>query len=199
MRLLIMGAPGAGKGTQARDVAAHYRIPAISTGDIFRSNVAAGTPLGRQVDQILKAGEYVPDELTEQIVIDRLEQPDAANGWLLDGFPRTLHQVDALDDYLDRRHQQLDAVISLEVDPEELITRLLKRATIEGRADDNEQTIRHRMQVYMESTQPLLDTYGSRGLVLRVDGVGTVEEVGARIIAALDTRMAHAMSGGSKR
>lgn len=199
MRLLIMGAPGAGKGTQARDVAAHYRIPAISTGDIFRSNVAAGTPLGRQVDQILKAGEYVPDELTEQIVIDRLEQPDAANGWLLDGFPRTLHQVDALDDYLDRRHQQLDAVISLEVDPEELITRLLKRATIEGRADDNEQTIRHRMQVYMESTQPLLDTYGSRGLVLRVDGVGTVEEVGARIIAALDARMAHAMSGGSKR
>lgn len=190
MRLLIMGAPGAGKGTQAVGIAGHYAIPAISTGDIFRANVKEGTELGQQVSAIMAAGNYVPDELTERIVTDRLDQPDAAAGWLLDGFPRTLRQVEALDRHLAERSESLDAVICLEVDPEDLIARLLRRAEIEGRADDTEETIRHRMDVYIESTRPLLDAYGSRGLLVRVDGNGTVEEVGARIAAAVDSFVA---------
>ncbi|CEG89106.1 adenylate kinase [Propionibacterium freudenreichii] len=189
MRLLIMGAPGAGKGTQAVGIAKHYGVPAISTGDMFRDNVKNGTPLGKQVDAIMKAGDFVPDELTEQIVADRLDQPDAQGGFLLDGFPRTMHQVDALDDYLDKHGHSLDAVISLDVDPEDLIARLLKRAELEGRADDNEETIRHRMEVYTSSTAPLLDAYKSRGLLVAVDGNGTVDEVGARIAAAVDAKV----------
>lgn len=190
MRLLIMGAPGAGKGTQAVGVAAHYGIPAISTGDIFRANVKEGTELGKQVSAIMAAGNYVPDELTERIVADRLDRADAADGWLLDGFPRTLHQVEALEAHLSERSQALDAVICLDVNPEDLVTRLLRRAEIEGRADDNEETIRHRMDVYLESTRPLLDAYEKRGLLVRVDGNGTVEEIGARIIAAVDAFVA---------
>ncbi|MFB9620249.1 adenylate kinase [Brooklawnia cerclae] len=194
MRLLIMGAPGAGKGTQARGIADHYGIPAISTGDIFRANVRDKTPLGQQVEAILGRGDYVPDELTEQIVADRLAQPDAAAGFLLDGFPRTLHQLAALDETLAADGQALDAVLSLVVDPEDLIARLLHRAEIEGRADDNEETIRHRMDVYTSDTKPLLDNYGDRGLLVEVDGDGTIEEVGARLVAALDERMGGAGS-----
>ncbi|MFT8396675.1 adenylate kinase [Propionibacterium sp.] len=191
MRLLIMGAPGAGKGTQAVGIAAHYGVPAISTGDIFRSNVKNGTPLGKQVDAIMKAGNYVPDELTEQIVADRLDHPDAGAGFLLDGFPRTMHQVDALDDYLDKHGKALDAVICLDVEPEDLIARLIKRAEIEKRPDDNEETIRHRMDVYLESTRPLLDAYEGRGLLVKVDGNGSVEEVSTRIAAAVDSAVGH--------
>lgn len=121
MRLIIMGAPGAGKGTQAPSIATHYGIPAISTGDIFRANVKQKTPLGLKVEAIMAAGDYVPDELTEQIVADRLDQDDAQSGFLLDGFPRTLHQVGALDDYLAEHGHQLDAVLSLTVDTEALI------------------------------------------------------------------------------
>lgn len=190
-----MGAPGAGKGTQAKGIAAHYDIPAISTGDIFRSNVSAGTPLGRQVAAILSRGDFVPDELTEQIVADRLAQPDATTGgFLLDGFPRTLHQVAALDKTLAARGQTLDAVLSLVVDPEDLIARLLRRAEIEGRADDNETTIRHRMDVYTGDTRPLLNDYRGRGLLVEVDGNGTIAEVGARLVAALDEYLAGAGS-----
>ena len=185
-----MGAPGAGKGTQAVGIATHYGVPAISTGDIFRANVKNGTPLGKQVDAIMKAGNYVPDELTEQIVADRLNGPDARSGFLLDGFPRTMHQVDALDDYLDQHGKTLDAVICLDVDPEDLIARLLKRAQIEGRADDNEETIRHRMDVYLESTQPLLDAYAKRGLLVRVDGNGSVGQVATRIATAVNAAVA---------
>jgi adenylate kinase len=186
-----MGAPGAGKGTQAVGIAKHYDVPAISTGDMFRDNVKNATPLGKQVDAIMKAGDFVPDELTEQIVADRLDHPDAQIGFLLDGFPRTMHQVDALDDYLDSHKHSLDAVISLDVDAEDLIARLLKRAELEGRADDNEETIRHRMEVYTASTAPLLDAYRSRGLLVAVDGNGTVDEVGARIAAAVDAKVGH--------
>ncbi len=181
-----MGAPGAGKGTQASGIADHYDIPAISTGSIFRANVQQQTPLGQQVEKILAAGDYVPDELTEQIVADRLSRPDAAQGFLLDGFPRTLHQVASLDRWLAEHGQQLDGVISLAVDTEAMVQRLLKRAEIEGRADDTEQTIRHRMEVYQHDTQPLLDHYAERGLLVNVDGMGTIEEVAGRIIAALD-------------
>lgn len=186
MRLIIMGAPGAGKGTQAPGIAAHYGIPAISTGDIFRSNVKQKTELGLQVEAIMAAGDYVPDELTEQIVADRLDQDDAAPGFLLDGFPRTLHQVAALDDYLAAHDHQLDAVLSLTVDSEALIQRLLKRAQLEGRADDTEETIRHRMEVYERDTEPLLDHYRDRGLLVEVDGDGRVAEVAERAVAALD-------------
>lgn len=185
MRLLIMGAPGAGKGTQAPGIAAHYGIPAISTGDIFRANVKNKTPLGQQVEAIMAAGDYVPDALTEQIVADRLDQPDAAAGFLLDGFPRTLHQVASLDAYLADHGTALDAVLSLQVDTEALIARLLKRAQLEGRADDNEQTIRHRMAVYEQDTKPLLDHYAAQGLLVTVDGDGEIAEVSARAVAAL--------------
>jgi adenylate kinase len=193
--LLIMGAPGAGKGTQSSGIAAHYGVPAVSTGDIFRSNVAKQTPLGKQVEAIIAAGDYVPDDLTEQIVANRLDEPDAAQGFLLDGFPRTVHQVRQLEDYLTRRGLELDAVISLQVDPEVLIGRLLNRAQVEGRADDTESTIRHRMDVYVRDTQPLLDHYADQGLLVEVDGIGEVDEVAARIVAALD---AHREAGGSQ-
>lgn len=181
-----MGAPGAGKGTQATSIADYFGIPAISTGDIFRANVSQQTELGRQVEAILSAGDYVPDELTEQIVADRLDQPDAAKGFLLDGFPRTMHQVGALDDYLDARGIQLDAVLVLDADPDDLVGRLLRRAQLEGRADDTEETIRHRMDVYLRDTEPLLGHYESEGLLAKVAALGTVEEVRSRIVATLD-------------
>ncbi len=181
-----MGAPGAGKGTQAPGIAEHYGIPAISTGDIFRANVKQKTELGLQVSAIMAAGDYVPDELTEKIVADRLDQADAAAGFLLDGFPRTLHQVQALDDYLSAHDQKLDAVLSLTVDSEALIQRLLKRAQLEGRADDTEETIRHRMEVYERDTKPLLDHYREQGLLISVDGDGSISEVSERAFAALD-------------
>jgi len=185
-----MGAPGAGKGTQATRIADRYGIPTISTGAIFRANLAEGTPLGLKVKAIMDAGDYVPDEVTEEIVADRLRQDDAAQGWLLDGFPRTPHQVEALDAFLAEQGNDLDAVVSLLVDPELLIERLLGRAASEGRSDDNEETIRNRMNVYAAETEPLLDTYRERGLLVEVDGVGSVDEVTARIVAAIDRAVA---------
>lgn len=183
-----MGAPGAGKGTQATGLAARYGVPAISTGDIFRANIKGQTPLGVKVKAIIDAGEYVPDEITEEIVADRLEQPDCVPGFLLDGFPRTLHQVHFLDDYLADHDAGLDAVVSLHVDPEALVARLLSRALKEGRADDNEDTIRRRMEVYAGQTAPLLMHYESQGLLVEVDGTGSVDEVQSRMFAELDKR-----------
>jgi adenylate kinase len=185
MRLLLMGPPGAGKGTQAVRIAERLGIPTISTGDIFRRNLAEGTDLGRQAKVYMDAGEYVPDDVTNGMVADRLAQPDAAAGWLLDGYPRTLAQVDALDGMLAAAGTSLDAVVELTVDTEALVARLLRRAEIEGRADDNEATIRRRMEVYAEQTAPLTDTYSSRGLLRRVDGMGAIDEVTERIGAAL--------------
>ena len=186
MNLLIIGPPGAGKGTQASRIAARYEVPAISTGSIFRENIANGTPLGVQVKQIMDAGKLVSDEITDAIVADRLAEEDAEDGWLLDGYPRNLHQVSALDDVLNQAGDEIDAVISLLVDEDALVERLLKRAEIEGRSDDNEATIRHRMSVYAEQTQPLLDTYRERDLLVEVAGHGSVEEVTAQVLAALD-------------
>jgi adenylate kinase len=186
MRLLIMGPPGAGKGTQAKRIAEHYEIPAISTGDIFRAMRTADTPLARQVRAIMESGGYVSDEITNEIVKDRLAQPDCQKGFLLDGYPRTLQQVQTLDDYLAETGRPLDAVISLLADTDEVVARLLKRAEIDGRADDNEETIRVRLQVYAEQTEPLLDVYHSRGLLVEVDGLGGVDEVSERVFAALD-------------
>ena len=186
MRLLIMGPPGAGKGTQAQRIAEHYGIPAISTGDIFRAMKHADTPLARQVRAIMESGGYVSDEITNAIVQDRLAQDDCAAGFLLDGYPRTLQQVRTLDDHLAETDRPLDAVVSLVADTDEVVVRLLKRAEIDGRADDNEETIRVRLQVYAEQTEPLLEVYRLRDLLVEVDGLGPIDEVSERIFAALD-------------
>jgi adenylate kinase len=188
MQLVIMGPPGAGKGTQAKLIAEHYGIPAISTGDIFRAMKTADTPLARQVREIMESGGYVSDEITNAIVADRLAQPDCNGGFLLDGYPRTLQQVQTLDDYLADSNRPLNAVISLLADIEEVVARLLRRAVIDGRSDDNEETIRVRLQVYAEQTEPLLEVYRARGSLVEVDGHGEVQEVSERIFAALEAR-----------
>jgi len=181
-----MGPPGAGKGTQAKRIAGHYGIPAISTGDIFRAMKTSDTPLARQVRAIMESGGYVSDEITNEIVKDRLAQSDCAAGFLLDGYPRTLQQVQTLDDYLAETDRPLDAVISLLADIDEVVARLLKRAEIDGRSDDNEETIRVRLQVYAEQTEPLLEVYRSRDTLVEVDGLGPIDEVSERVFAALD-------------
>jgi adenylate kinase len=186
MQLVIMGPPGAGKGTQAKLIAEHYGIPAISTGDIFRAMKTADTPLARQVRAIMESGGYVSDEITNAIVADRLAMSDCDAGFLLDGYPRTLQQVQTLDDYLAGTKRPLSAVISLIADIEEVVARLLRRAGIDGRSDDNEETIRVRLQVYAEQTQPLLEVYRARDLLVEVDGHGEVQEVSERIFAALE-------------
>lgn len=188
MRLLIMGPPGAGKGTQAKRIAEHYGIPAVSTGDAFRAEVQAETPLGLKVKPILDSGGYVNDEDTTQIVAHRLEKSDAADGFLLDGYPRTVAQVAALDAMLNEHDHALDAVLALEVDTEELVARLAKRAEIEGRSDDSEEAIRIRQQKYIDETAPLLQGYAERGLLVTVNGLGTVDEVSERIFKALADR-----------
>ncbi|MCD9198804.1 adenylate kinase [Aeromicrobium wangtongii] len=185
MRLLIMGPPGAGKGTQAVALAQRIGGAHISTGDIFRANVRDQTELGQIAQRYMDAGEYVPDEVTNAMVKDRLAQDDARESFLLDGYPRTVDQVHKLDQILDELGNGLDGVIELVVDPEELIQRLLKRAETSGRADDTEDVIRHRQEVYTAETAPLLEIYGSRGLLIQVDGVGDVDEVTRRIDAAL--------------
>jgi adenylate kinase len=186
MQLLIMGPPGAGKGTQAKLIAEHYEIPAISTGDIFRAMKTSDTPLARQVRAIMESGGYVSDEITNDIVKDRLGQSDCDAGFLLDGYPRTLQQVQTLDDYLTETERALDAVISLVADTDEVVARLLRRAEIQGRSDDNEETIRVRLQVYAEQTEPLLEVYRPRGLLVEVDGLGEIDDVSERVFAALD-------------
>jgi adenylate kinase len=195
MRLLIMGPPGAGKGTQAKRIAEHYRIPAISTGDMFRAMKHADTPLARQVRAIMESGEYVSDEITNEIVKDRLAQSDCAAGFLLDGYPRTLQQVQTLDDYLAETDRPLDAVVSLLADIDEVVARLLKRAEIDGRSDDNEETIRVRLQVYAEQTEPLLEVYRSRDTLVEVDGLGPIDEVSERVFAALDSHGHRTVAG----
>jgi adenylate kinase len=186
--MLIMGPPGAGKGTQAKQVAQEFGIPAISTGDIFRTNVANQTELGKVVSAIMAKGALVPDSVTADLVADRLAQADTKPGFLLDGFPRTPAQVASLDQILAKLGVQLDVVLSLKVDEDTLVKRMLHRAELEGRADDNEETIRRRFEVYAEETEPLLTTYGGRGLLVEVDGMGTVGEVHDRTVAAVRKR-----------
>ncbi len=186
MRIILMGPPGAGKGTQAQVVAERYSIPAISTGDIFRKNVSEGTELGVQAQRFMDAGEYVPDELTNLMVRNRIDEPDADRGFLLDGYPRTLAQVEELDGMIKHTGHVLDAVVVLTVDKEELVQRLLQRAATEGRADDTEDVVRRRYEVYDDQTAPLIDVYRDRGLMIEVDGMGEVDEVSQRIFEALD-------------
>lgn len=183
-RIILIGPPGAGKGTQAAKLSESLGVPAISTGDIFRANIKGGTELGKQVQAIIERGELVPDSLTNEIVADRLAQSDAAAGFLLDGYPRTVDQVTALDEMLEG--DSLDAVVLLEADTDEVVARLLKRAQLEGRADDTEEVIRHRQDVYAEQTAPLIDLFSKRGILVSVDGMGSVDEVGERIASGLD-------------
>jgi len=187
MRLVLFGPPGAGKGTQAKRLAARFGIPAVSTGDIFRANIAEKTELGRLAQRYLDEGKYVPDEVTNDMVRARLAEPDAVNGFLLDGYPRTAAQVAELDSMLAAGGHVLDAVVELSVDPEELIARLLKRAETENRTDDTEPVIRRRQELYAKYTWPLLDIYGARGLLQKVDGMGEIDEVTERLLAALET------------
>jgi adenylate kinase len=186
MRLIIMGPPGAGKGTQAKFIAEHFGIPAISTGDIFRANVSQGTPLGVEAASYLDKGEYVPDSVTNLMVRNRIDEPDAANGFLLDGYPRTLAQVEELDGMIKFTGHALDAVVVLTVDKDEIVQRLLQRADVEGRADDTEDVIRRRQEVYLEETAPLIEVYKGRGLVHEIDGMGDVDDVTKRIFDELD-------------
>ena len=186
-RFLLIGPPGAGKGTQATLLAQAYGIPAISTGDIFRANVKAETELGVLAKGFMDRGEYVPDSLTNDLVRDRLSHEDAQLGFLLDGYPRTRDQVLEFDDILGSAGKALDAVILLKADPDELVRRLLNRAQEQGRADDTEDVIRHRQSVYLEQTAPLIEIYSARGIVLEIDGLGQVGEVTDRILNSLTT------------
>lgn len=190
VRLLIVGPPGAGKGTQAEKIASRYGVPAISTGDIFRANIAGGTELGKRIQELTSAGNLVPDSLTNEIVADRLGQSDAAAGFLLDGYPRTVDQVSALDEVLAAAGTELDAVILLTADTEEVVARLLKRAVDSGRADDTEAVIRYRQEVYREQTEPIIAVYRERGVVVEVDGMGSIDGVADAITAALEQRLA---------
>jgi adenylate kinase len=187
-RLLIVGPPGAGKGTQSARLVDTFSIPAIATGDIFRKNIKEQTPLGVEVKAIVDAGDYVPDALTNALVVDRLEEEDAREGFLLDGYPRTLEQVAFLDDLLAGKGQALDAVIQLVADQEAVVARLRKRALEQGRADDTEDAIRHRQQVYTRETMPLIAVYRARGLLIEVDGLGEIDDVSSRISEALAAR-----------
>lgn len=187
-RLLIVGPPGAGKGTQASRLAENYGIPAIATGDIFRYNIKNETPLGVEVKAIVDAGDYVPDSLTNALVASRVEEEDARGGFLLDGYPRTLDQVSFLDDLLAAKGQSLDAVIQLVADTDAVVARLRRRAVEQGRTDDSEEAIRHRQEVYARETTPLIAVYRDRGLLVEVDGLGEIDDVANRIAGALSAR-----------
>ena len=188
-RMVLLGPPGAGKGTQAARIGRRLGIPAISTGDIFRAHVAGSTELGRRARAYMDKGEYVPDSVTNAMVADRLTEDDAASGFLLDGYPRTAAQVDALDDMLSERGEALDVVVEITADADAVVERLLGRAAEQGRADDTEPVIRRRLEVYAEATAPLAAIYEGRGLLLRVDGMGGIDEVTDRIMAALAARL----------
>lgn len=212
MRLVLVGPPGAGKGTQAEFIAEHFAIPKISTGDIFRANVSGGTELGRMAKKYMDAGDLVPDEVTNAMVRDRLAQPDAVDGFLLDGFPRNVQQAGELDDILDHIGSSLSVVLDLEVDQDEVVRRLSGRRTCKNcghvwhlqydppkvagvcdkcggelyqRDDDRPETVRHRLEVYASQTAPLLQFYGDRGQLVAIDALGAVEDVTERAIGAL--------------
>lgn len=190
-RLVIMGPQGAGKGTQAARLAEHLAVPAISTGDIFRANIKGGTPLGELAQSYTARGELVPDSVTNDMVRDRLAQADAAEGFILDGYPRNAAQVAELDAILAGHEVALDAVVELTADRAELLERLRLRAQVEGREDDTEESIARRLDIYDEQTAPLTAAYAERGLLVRIDGIGEIDEVADRIAVALDDALAH--------
>ncbi|GAA4475240.1 adenylate kinase [Enteractinococcus fodinae] len=184
-RLLIMGPPGSGKGTQAVRIADKMAIPAISTGDIFRYNVKEMTELGQEAKRYIDAGDFVPDDVTNRMVADRLNQADVSNGFLLDGYPRTAGQVEALEKIMEEKNDTLTAVLVLEVPDEEIVERLLARAATEGRSDDTEEVIKHRLDLYHQETEDLIEGYVERGIVGRVDGTGAIDDVTERLLQTI--------------
>lgn len=188
-RLVIMGPQGSGKGTQAARISEHFAVPAISTGDIFRANIASGTDLGVLAQGYTSRGELVPDEVTNEMVRERLAQADAVDGFILDGYPRNAAQVDALEGILADVGTHLDAVIQLTAERDELMARMRRRAEIEGRADDTEEVIARRLDIYDAETAPLAAAYASRGLLVSVDGIGDVAEVTDRVLHALSAKV----------
>lgn len=185
VRLLLIGPPGAGKGTQAARLAAHFGIPAISTGDIFRENVKNQTELGKKAQSYMDAGENVPDSLTNDLIHDRIAQSDCADGFLLDGYPRTASQVEALEGMLAEQSATLDAAVELVADVEVVVNRLRQRAIEQGRSDDSEDVVRHRLGVYAEQTAPLIDVFRDKDLLVTVDGLGPIEDITERILGRL--------------
>jgi adenylate kinase len=185
-RMLIIGPPGSGKGTQAERISERLGVVAISTGDIFRANVKGGTPLGIEATKYMDAGDFVPDSVTNEMVRSRLCQDDVENGFLLDGYPRTTAQVDYLDGVLARGGQELDVVLQLTADDDELVHRLLGRAKETGRSDDNEAVIRHRLDLYHGQTEAVVAKYAERGILTQVDGIGGIDEVTDRVMGAIE-------------
>jgi len=186
VRMVLMGPPGSGKGTQAVRLASRFDVPTISTGDIFRSSATAGTRLGLQAAEYTSTGRLVPDELVDPLVAERLSQPDVARGFILDGYPRNLAQVDALDEVLALQDTELDVVVELDVTAEMVTQRMLRRAQEEGRADDVADVIAERIAVYAQQTAPLAEVYVNRGILAQVDGTGDVDEVTERLVTAVE-------------
>ncbi len=186
MNLIIMGPQGVGKGTQSEDLARIYDIPHISTGEIFRKNIAEKTDLGKKVSAYIEKGELVPDEVTSEMVFDRLSQPDAKNGWILDGYPRNAKQSEDLDKWLKKNGQKLDAVILLEADSELIASRIQKRIREEGRSDDKPEAIAERLAIYARETKPLIDYYAQKGLLKKVDAQGDISTVTKAIRKAIE-------------
>ncbi|MBD7921225.1 adenylate kinase [Xanthomonas sp. CFBP 8703] len=185
MRLVLLGPPGSGKGTQASRLKDKLQIPHISTGDLLRAEVAAGTPLGVQAKEVMARGDLVSDDILLGMLESRLGRDDVANGFILDGYPRNLAQASALDELLAKIGQPLDAVVQLDVATELLVERIAGRAKAEGREDDNPESVRKRLQVYNDSTAPVIGFYDKRGTLARVDGVGSLDDVLTRILAAI--------------
>lgn len=194
-RMLIIGPPGSGKGTQAERISERLGVVAISTGDIFRANVKCGTPLGLEARKYMDNGDFVPDSVTNEMVRNRLSQDDARNGFLLDGYPRTIAQVDYLDGILGAADQELGVVLQLTADDEELVSRLLGRAKETGRSDDNESVIRHRLELYHQQTEAVVARYARRGILTQVDGIGGIDEVTDRVLGSISEQAGVAGSG----
>jgi adenylate kinase len=176
-RILLIGPPGSGKGTQAHRLSGQLHIPEISTGDMFRSHLANGSPLGREIKEFLDAGNLVPDHLTTAMLRERLQERDARDGFLLDGYPRTVSQMDDLDGILDAAGTRLDAVVEITAHDDEIVRRLLLRSDAEGRSDDTEDVIRHRLELYRQETEPVIERYGRRALLVSVDGTANMDAV----------------------